>query len=128
VKLNISTCLLDYFSGFVLNPAFVDKGDADGILSEMRRSVEKVGVLWHEFLVKLVGMGSDGVSVMLGKNNGVAAKLRSLQPAMVAVHCYDHKLELAFKDAIKHVSLDTKVTTCLLQGLYYFYHNNALNR
>ena len=128
MKLNISTCLLDYFSGFVLNPAFVDKGDADGILSEMRRSVEKVGVLWHEFLVKLVGMGSDGVSVMLGKNNGVAAKLRSLQPAMVAVHCYDHKLELAFKDAIKHVPLDTKVTTCLLQGLYYLYHNNALNR
>jgi hypothetical protein len=128
VKLNISTCLLDYFSGFVLNPAFVDKGDAGGILSEMRRSVEKVGVLWHESLVKLVGMGSDGVSVMLGKNNGVAAKLRSLQPAMVAVHCYDHKLELAFKDAIKHVPLDTKVTTCLLQGLYYLYHNNALNR
>jgi hypothetical protein len=94
----------------------------------MRRSVEKVGVLWHEFLVKIVGMGSDGVSVMLGKNNGVAAKLRSLQPAMVAVHCYDHKLELAFKDAIKHVPLDTKVTTCLLQGLYYFYHNSALNR
>ena len=128
MKLNISTCLLDYFSGFFLNPAFVDKGDADGILSEMRRSVEKVGVPWHEFLEKLVGMGSDGVSVMLGKNNGVAAKLRSLQPAMVAVHCYDHKLELAFKDAIKHVPLDTKVTTCLLQGLYYLYHNNALNR
>ena len=94
----------------------------------MRRSVEKVEVPWHEFLVKLVGMGSDGVSVMLGKNNGVAAKLRSLQPAMVAVHCYAHKLELAFKDAIKHVPLDTKVTTCLLQGLYYFYHNSALNR
>jgi hypothetical protein len=68
--------LLDYFSGFFLNPAFVDKGDADDILSEMRRSVEKVGVPWHEFLEKLVSMGSDGVSVMLGKNNGVAAKLR----------------------------------------------------
>ena len=67
MKLNISTCLLDYFSGFFLNPVFVDKGDADGILSEMRRSVEKVGIPWHEFLVKLVGMGSDGVSVMLGQ-------------------------------------------------------------
>lgn len=64
----------------------------------------------------------------LAKHDGVAAKLRSLQPAMVTVHCYVHKLELAFKDAIKHVPLDTKVTTCLLQGLYYFYHNNALNR
>ncbi|CAG2257191.1 unnamed protein product [Mytilus edulis] len=113
---------------FFLNPAFVDKSDADGIIAAMIRSVEKVGVPWEEFLKKLVGMGSDGASVMLGKNNGVAAKLRSLQPSMVAVHCYAHKLELAFKDAIKHVPLDTKVTTCLLQGLYYFYHNSALNR
>lgn len=94
----------------------------------MQRSVEKVGVSWPEFLRKLVGLGSDGASVMLGRNNGVAAKLRRLQPAMVAVHCYAHKLELAFKDAIKHVPLDKKVTTCLLQGLYYFYHNSALNR
>lgn len=94
----------------------------------MKRSVEKVGIPWEDFLGKLVGMGSDGASVMLGKNNGVAAKLRVLQPAMVAVHCYAHKLELAFKDAIKHVPLDSKVTTCLLQGLYYLYHNSALNR
>ncbi|CAC5374675.1 unnamed protein product [Mytilus coruscus] len=67
---------------FFLNPAFVDKSDAEGILAAMIRSVEKVGVPWQEFKQKLVGMGSDGASIMLGKNNGVAAKLRALQPSM----------------------------------------------
>ena len=62
-------------------------------------------------------MGSDGASFMLGCNNGAAAHLRRLQPVMVA-----HKLELAFKDAIKHVPLDSQVTTCLLQGLCYLVH------
>lgn len=112
---------------FFLNTAYTEKSDADGIVKAMERSVEKVGIPWKDFKEKLVGMGSDGASVMLGKNNGVAAKLRQQQPTLVAVHCYAHKLELAFKDAIKHVPLDTKVT-CLLQGLYYFYHNSALNR
>jgi hypothetical protein len=94
----------------------------------MQSSVEKLEVPWPYFTNKLVGMGSDGASVMLGSKNGVAAKLRALQPSLVAVHCYAHRLELAFKDAVKKVSMDTKVTTCLIQGLYYLYHNSALNR
>ncbi|CAC5383128.1 unnamed protein product [Mytilus coruscus] len=106
----------------------VAKSDASGIIEAMKRFVEKLDVPWDDFTKKLVGIGSDGASVMLGCNNGVATHLRRIQPVMVAVHCYSDKLELAFKDAIKHVSLDSKVTTCLLQGLYFLYHNSALNR
>lgn len=78
--------------------------------------------------LKLVGMGSDGASVILGCNEGVAALLRQDQPAMVAVHCYSHKLELAFKDTIRKIPLDNKMSVFLLQGLYYMYHNSPLNR
>lgn len=122
------TVLEIYLQVFFVNAAQVEKSDAASIVGAMKRSIEKVGMPWEEFTTKMVGMGSDGASVMLGCKNGVAAHLKRIQPALVAVHCYAHKLELAFKDAIKKVSIDAKVSTCLLQGLYYFYHNSALNR
>ena len=98
------------------------------IVGAIKRSFETIGLSWEVTKPKLVGMGSDGASVMLGKNNGVGALLRKEQPAMVAVHCFSHKLELAFKDSTRKIPLDNKTTVCLLQGLYYFYHNSPLNR
>lgn len=107
-------CVLDLiklvmlcFPVFFVNTAHVSKSDASGIIKAMKNSVIKLDIPWNDFIQKLVGMGSDGASFMLGCNNGVAAHLRRLQPVMVAVHCYAHKLELAFKDAIKHVPLDS---------------------
>ena len=57
---------------------------------------------------------------MLGKNNGVIALLQAMQPVVVPVHCSGHKLELAYKDAIKNTALAEKVVT-MLTGLYYLY-------
>ena len=57
---------------------------------------------------------------MLGKNNGVIALLQAMQPSVVPVHCSGHKLELAYKDAIKNTALAEKVITMLI-GLYYLY-------
>ncbi|XP_069105153.1 zinc finger protein 862-like [Argopecten irradians] len=68
-----------------VNAAHVSKSDATGIVGAIKRSIENVDVSWEDFTRKLVGMGSDGASVMLGNKNGVAAQLRKLQPSMVAV-------------------------------------------
>ena len=43
-----------------------------------------------------------------------------MQPTVVPVHCSGHKLELAYKDAIKNTTLAEKVIT-MLTGLYYLY-------
>jgi len=43
------------------------------------------------------------------------------------VHCHAHRLELAFKDALKKQPLHDKVASLLL-GLYYFYRKSSLNR
>ena len=80
-----------------------------------------------QFLNKLVALGSDGASVMLGKNGGVIAILKEKQPSMIAVHCARHRLELTYKDAVKQIPLAEKVVT-LLSGLYYMYRNSPLNR
>ena len=102
------------------------RGDAKGIVQAIKKAIETL-IPWNEFVEKLVAMGSDGASVMLGKNNGVIALLQSEQPSMIGVHCSGHRLELAYKDAVKKCPLAEKVTT-LLKALYIFYSKSSLNR
>ena len=103
----------------------VERGTAPKIVDAIQKAVETV-TNWSEFKNKLVALGSDGASVMLGKNNGVIALLQAIQPSMIAVHCSGHRLELAFKDTVKKVANADKIIT-LLTGLYYMYRS-ALNR
>ena len=71
----------------------------------------------------MVGIGSDGAANMMGKNNGLSAMLKNDHPELVAVHCLCHRLELAFKDAlkIKRVKDNHEKLMTLLTGLHYFY-------
>ena len=81
---------------------------------------------WEEFTQKTIAMGSDGASVMLDSENGVVSLFWKYSPWLVAVYCYGHRLELAFKDVIKKVPLLERLNV-LLYGLYYFYHRSPLN-
>ena len=76
---------------------------------------------------KMIGFGSDGASVMLGKNNGVAALLKKSQPSLQAVHCAAHRLDLAFNDTFKKEPLHNRLDT-VMTGLYLFYKQSNLNR
>jgi len=52
-------------------------------------------------MLKLVGIGSDGASVMTGKESGVFARLRhAFSPHLLDIHIA-HRLTLAYSDAIK---------------------------
>ena len=46
-------------------------------------------------ITRLLGFGSDGASVMTGRLNGVAARLKRHSPRMISVHCIAHRLALA---------------------------------
>ena len=81
----------------------------------------------NTWLSKLVAFGSDGASVMLGCNADVFALLKQKQPALIAVHCCGHCLELAYKYTVKKMPSAEKVVT-LFGGLYYMYQNSPLNR
>ncbi len=124
---NIFTIIVLSLHVFYAYCAQLKKVDSLNILAALRCAAE-VYMTWGTFIHKLVGMGSDGASVMLGANNGVAALLKKEQPALVTIHCFRHKLELAYKDSVKGVDLDVKVSVCRLAGLFYFYHNSPLNR
>ena len=83
----------------------------------------------HSWEKKIVGIGTDGESIMLGKNNGFVVKLRQRldRPELVAVHCSAHRNELAYKDAARGIQLYKKVDALLL-SLYFIYRNSPLNR
>src|SRR2546421_2305305 len=60
-------------------------------------------------LSKLVAFASDGASVMLGKNGGVAVRLSKVCTyPLIVNHCVAHRLALACKDARKEIEFYKK--------------------
>ena len=51
-----------------------------------------------------MSFSSDGASMMLGRNNGVAAKLANKNPYLFVSHCIAHRLALACNSAQKRVT------------------------
>lgn len=91
---------------------------APGVLQAIGEAVKGVDENWKQ---KTVSLGSDGASVMVGKNSGVYALLKREIPYLLSLHCVAHKLELAFQDAAKDVVLFREAKE-LLQGLWKYYH------
>ena len=104
----------------------VSKADAETIT----RTIDQAMKLYvdDDWKKKLVGMGTDGASVMRGKVGGVVSRMKTLANAevMIGIHCCGHRLELAYK-IIKEVKLFKKLEI-VLTGLYYLYRNSSLCR
>ena len=77
-----------------------------------------------KILSKLVSFASDSASVMLGKNEGVAAKLsRVCTYSLIINHCVAHRLVLACKDAKKEVKFYGEVEF-LVKKIYSHFKNS----
>lgn len=76
-------------------------GTADSVFAAVRHRLQKDGI----HLSKVLSFGSDGASVMLGSENGVATQLLRLP-----IHCVLHREALACKMAaeeIRYVNLSS---------------------
>ncbi|TKS72003.1 Zinc finger protein 862 [Collichthys lucidus] len=73
---------------------------------------------WKE---KIVGFGSDGAAVMVGRVGGVTTLLRADVPHLINIQCLGHVLELAAMDAMKGNDRLKKVMD-VLKALYKQYH------
>ena len=104
------------------------KADASHITAAISSAVTTaLGIQEEMWKKKLVGVASDGAAVMRGCRSGVVARITEGLLHVFAVHCMAHRLELSFKDAASKNPCCKKIDS-LLMGLYYFYHNSALNR
>ena len=77
-------------------------------------------------LSHLVGFGSDGASVMIGKHSGVAARIKAKQPILTSIHCMAHRLALAAGQAGDKVKFIADTFKPTLKQLFYFYENSPV--
>ncbi|XP_064357614.1 LOW QUALITY PROTEIN: sperm flagellar protein 2-like [Dromaius novaehollandiae] len=108
----------------------VHKTDPSSIKNAIEETLQinlQLNLASQDWSRKLVGFGSDGTDVMVGENNGVAKLLREIQPCVQSVHCFAHRLKLAYKGALKNIQLYT-ILSSVLKNMYYFYHNSPLNK
>jgi len=77
----------------------VQHADASGLLCVLKDSLEHVGLCDYD--KKLIGFMSDGASANFGSKSGLLTKLKKMKkmPWLVGIHCLNHRLELAVKDA-----------------------------
>ena len=91
--------------------------------------LDAVGIMDDKTNATLVGITSDGASNMLGRQKGAVSIVKSQHPHILTNHCLVHRLELAYKDALKKEMKKEydKVLTALV-GVYYFYKKSSLQR
>lgn len=106
----------------------VEKADAQGILSCLKKALNSVSSEESSAFKKVVAYCSDGASVNTGETGGVIALLRQeVWSNVLLIKCLVHRLELSFKDSIKGVTVCNKLFA-LLSSLYSFYHVSPLQR
>ncbi|KAK3103242.1 hypothetical protein FSP39_017756 [Pinctada imbricata] len=125
----VRLCIKGDIKVYFIGVESAERADAEHIVSGLKNIIlENLMMDSAEFIRKLVSLGCDGASVMVGCKAGVSALLKQEQPCVVTVHCMAHRLELCLKDAAKKVSVYDKIINTLLMGIYYFYYNSTLNR
>ncbi|KAJ8378389.1 hypothetical protein AAFF_G00242770 [Aldrovandia affinis] len=88
---------------------------------------DKVVEVLHERdveLSRIIGLGSDGASVMMGKRAGVGALLKKESAFSIQVHCGAHRAALAALDAAKAVD-QVGAYKRTIASVYSFYKHSA---
>lgn len=80
-----------------LKLSHIDSCDADGITNAIKFTLAELKL----DIRKLVGLGTDNASVMVGINNGVFKKLSESAPSLTHIPCVCHSLQLAVSEATK---------------------------
>ena len=74
---------------------------------------------------KMRGIATDGASTMRGRHSGVVARLKTITPSAIGVHCAAHRLNLASSQAGDTVSYVKRFGNILRQ-LYDFFDNSTV--
>ena len=95
-------------------------GDAEGIKAIIEEAFSRIGLT--SFAEKLTGLNVDGASVNTGIHHGLGALLKQQSPWLQVIHCFNHHVELALKDAFGMASF-SKIDEMLMK-LHYLYQES----
>ena len=73
---------------------------------------------------KVYGFSSDGAAVMVGKQNGVAQRLKNENEYMLSMHCVAHKLALSSLDAAKSIK-EVSYFEGMLHSIHSFFNRSS---
>ncbi|XP_078504219.1 uncharacterized protein LOC144762807 [Lissotriton helveticus] len=129
--ISVTKMLILYFK-FRPVPSTEHKTLFGGIVKLTSCNAEAITTAVKEFytaneldLMKMVMFTSDGASVMLGKNNGVATRLKQSIPHLVEQHCVAHREDLGVDDAWKRVPMIKEMETLLRTAYTVFSRSSA---
>ena len=74
-----------------------------------------------------IAFACDGAPAMIGKDSGVATRLKNIFPNLLIWHCANHRLELAVDDVVKEVS-GINHFKIFMDKLYASYHQSPKNQ
>ncbi|XP_015930201.2 zinc finger protein 862 [Parasteatoda tepidariorum] len=106
-------------TSFVKNTMIPD-GKAETIFTEISQVVDDCGGI-H----KMSAFVSDGASAMVGKNDGVVAKLKRSNAKIIPINCMNHRLALATKDSFEATRRFLKVDEVLTSTYKYYKQSSA---
>ncbi|XP_067118590.1 zinc finger protein 862-like [Centruroides vittatus] len=92
--------------------------NADAICEAIKFSLRNNALDLH----KLIAIGTDNASVMIGINNGVYAKLKAEVPALILVRCLCHSLQLTISHATKE-GLPRNIEFLIKETFNWFSHS-----
>ena len=95
--------------------------DAAGLKSTLEVAFDCFGIT--PCYDKLVGLNLDGASINMGKHNGLNVLVQDEAPWVVVVHCFNHWLELAIKDAFIESTFYLNIDE-ILSKLYWLYQKS----
>ena len=101
-KEQLSLCIRSVDDKFCVHEDFVsmihvEKTDAESLSKEIKDKLNTFGLT----LQNCRGQGYDGAATMIGRLNGVGARIQREESTAITVHCLAHSLNLCLQDAAK---------------------------
>ena len=95
--------------------------DVQYLVECIKEAFHRIGIT--DLFSHLYGLKVDGASVKLGVHKGVTNLLRDASPWLIAIHCFNHRVELAATDAFENSFFED--INKMLVFLYYLYQKSS---
>jgi len=134
--LSSATSMIVYIKTYISNeePIFIFLDlielitqNAENIVNQLLKCLHACGFNDNFLRENWISFISDGASVLFGKKNGVAERLKDIYPLIFSWHCLNHRLELAVNDSINDIT-STNHFKAFLDSLYALYNRSPKNR
>ena len=97
-----------------------NNANAESIIECIKTAFQRTGIL--DFPKRIMRLNVDGASVSTGVHNRVGVLMQADSPWLQVIQCFNHRLELAIKDAFKDENFN-KIDDMLVK-FYYLYQKS----